>query len=349
MPKKKDIFKVAGVYTSIILGAGFASGQELSQFFVRHGNWGFAGLVLAGVIFSFVGFATLHICLTKNISSYNQFMETIAGPLLGKIIEPVAAAFMFVLFSAMLAAGGAALEEAAGLPTIAGAAAAAALCFLVFMSGIEGVVEINSVMAPIMVVGGIFIGVFSVLNKDVPAFLHTRSFLRESWAVSGVTYAAYNIITAISVLCSLRAFVSGRAVALWGGVIGGIVMTLLGVCMSIPLMAYAYAAPFELPLLHVVRRFGAAMEYFYLLVLIMAIFTTAVANGLALIEWFCGKFCIARGAHKLAVKISVTFLALLAARTGFSYLVAYVYPLFALFGVIEIILIMVCFFGSFKI
>ena len=35
-----DILKIAGIYMGIIIGAGFASGQEILRFFIDYGeNW----------------------------------------------------------------------------------------------------------------------------------------------------------------------------------------------------------------------------------------------------------------------------------------------------------------------
>jgi len=47
--------KLAALYTAIIMGAGFASGQELLQYFVGYGTSGIWGLIAAGVLFSVTG------------------------------------------------------------------------------------------------------------------------------------------------------------------------------------------------------------------------------------------------------------------------------------------------------
>ena len=56
-----DILKIASIYTAIILGAGFASGQEIATFFTRHGSSGLIGILISGVIFSTVGYIILDI------------------------------------------------------------------------------------------------------------------------------------------------------------------------------------------------------------------------------------------------------------------------------------------------
>jgi len=53
----KDIFKIAGAFVGVLVGAGFASGQELLVFFVYFGAWGVVGTLLSAALFTFLGMA----------------------------------------------------------------------------------------------------------------------------------------------------------------------------------------------------------------------------------------------------------------------------------------------------
>jgi hypothetical protein len=48
-------WQVAATYMGTIVGAGFASGQEMLQFFGAFGIWGVMGLALAGYLFYYFG------------------------------------------------------------------------------------------------------------------------------------------------------------------------------------------------------------------------------------------------------------------------------------------------------
>ncbi len=41
-----NIFKIAGAYIAYVIGSGFATGQEIVQFFTVYGEGGIAGMVL---------------------------------------------------------------------------------------------------------------------------------------------------------------------------------------------------------------------------------------------------------------------------------------------------------------
>ena len=55
MKQRKMDFLVAMTYIGAVVGAGFASGQELWQFFARWGFSGWLGILLAGLLFALAG------------------------------------------------------------------------------------------------------------------------------------------------------------------------------------------------------------------------------------------------------------------------------------------------------
>ena len=50
----KEIFKCAMIIVGTLIGAGFASGQEIATFFNRFLDYGMWGLILACVLFELV-------------------------------------------------------------------------------------------------------------------------------------------------------------------------------------------------------------------------------------------------------------------------------------------------------
>ena len=69
MTSKKglSVFAVAFMTVSTIMGAGFASGREIWQFFGVFGSDGYKGAILSGSIFIFVTYMT--VTITKYINT----------------------------------------------------------------------------------------------------------------------------------------------------------------------------------------------------------------------------------------------------------------------------------------
>lgn len=327
--------KIAGVYTALILGAGFASGQELLNFFVRFGGKGYLGLIISGFIFALCGYAVLDICVTNKIENYNCFSRLIFGKTIGKIVEYAVGIFLLVLFSTMLAAGGAIAQEAFLIPPIFGVLAIGFFCFVVLMLGIDALVEINTILAPIMVIGGIFIGLYSVFLATAPVFFAEASD-NGKWAYWAIIYSGYNMVTAVTVLSAMSKYNTSRKTAKYGGLIGGISMTLLGLCLSIPLFIHFDSVnSLEMPMLYIVNQYGQFIRWFYIFILISAIITTALGNGFAFVEWIKTKTTL----KAPLIKLFTVLFAMGISGYGFSGLVANVYPLFGFFGILQILCI----------
>ena len=80
-------FKVASVYVTTTIGAGFASGQELVQFFTRFGAMGKWGIVLSGIMFSLVGYIVLSMVYRFKFNNYEEFSNKIYGKRISFVIN----------------------------------------------------------------------------------------------------------------------------------------------------------------------------------------------------------------------------------------------------------------------
>lgn len=69
------IFVIIGA----IVGAGFASGQEIYTFFFVYGKWGIFGIIIATFLIGAATFKTLKIIKKYNVKSYDEFLDIIIG------------------------------------------------------------------------------------------------------------------------------------------------------------------------------------------------------------------------------------------------------------------------------
>ena len=329
--------QIAAVYASVFLGAGFASGQELLRYFVGFGPMGVWGLVIAGLIFALVGWATLAICRREGIETYSRFMQHLLGKRLGLVMEWMVAAFLFCLFVAMLAGAGATARQAFNLSFTVGAAVVGIFVYIVLRFDLEGMVKINVVLAPFMIIGGIIVGLFIAFFTVAPAFAAPTRGMAIGWLISALVYASYNLVTGVPVLTATSPLATKKRDPFIGGVIGGGAITVLGLCMALPLfLHYSRIISFEIPMLMIVLHYSMAFSILYLGVLIAALVTTAACNGFAVVQWIATH----TGMKKPRAAALLCIAGVLAAHVGFSNIVRYVYPLFGLLGLFMIIVIL---------
>ncbi|MCL1787610.1 MAG: hypothetical protein FWG38_06450 [Defluviitaleaceae bacterium] len=338
MKATRNGLKIAAIYGSVFLGAGFASGQELLQYFVGFGPIGLVGLMAAGALFALTGWAVLRVCSRHGIDSYHGLMGHLFGEKLGWVMEGLVAAFLFCLFVAMLAGAGATGRQAFNLPFSIGALAVGLCVFIVLRFGLTGIVKINVWLAPFMLFGGIFIGLFTYFTQAAPVF---ASFfggkLGVAWLLSAMVYASYNLVTGVPILAATASMVKGRQDAAVGGLLGGGIITFLGICMALPLfLHYGQAAGLEIPFLYIVTRHGGGFRLFYLTVLLAAIITTAACNAFAVSEWLR-----ARGfSGRIKMAAALCAIGVAASHVGFANIVAYVYPAFGFLGLFKVMVVL---------
>jgi len=335
----KTIIKIACVYTGIIFGAGFASGQELMAFFVGHGARGMLAAALAGVVLALCGWAVLDICAREKIGSYVDFMAAVFGKRLGAVLDIIVGLFIFIIFAAMLAGFGASVEQVFNVPFSAGAVVLAVICFAVLLFDAQGVVKINLVATPFLVVGAVALGLASITDPAVPAF--AVSSVTRSWPFSSLIYASYNILTATAILASLGGIVTTRRIAKYSGILGGIFVGGIALLFTTTLWINLSAVEgLEIPMLALAAHQGAFAQYSYMLLLMLAIFTTAAANAFAAVKWLEGRL----GFRGLRIGVSVCILAVCAAHLGFSVIVSNLYSFFGYLGIFKVAAILIYFF-----
>jgi len=333
------IIKIVGVYIAMIVGAGFASGQELLQFFVRYGRMGIWGIILSGIIFTVVGYAVMSICLDKKYESSEEFIKNIFGENFGGLLEIIIALLFLTFYFAMVSATGSALKQVFNINFSFGAFVFSILCFVCLSKDIDGILKMNAVFAPIMVVGGIVTGMYILMAQNTEVFSNNSLVLetiKNNWFSSGIIYASYNIVTSISVLAAVSHIVNDKKNALTGAIVSGGILVLLGLFLIIPLMNdFEFIKQFELPMLALIYKHNYALEYLYLIILMLAIFSTAVGNAFIFMEFLRKRVNL--NPHTL--KIILCICGFFTAHLGFSNIVRKIYPVFGIIGFLEIIAI----------
>ena len=71
----KEVIVLTLFIIGALIGAGFASGQEMYSFFYAYGIYGIIGMIVSCSLMSIVIFKCLKLIYDKNINSYDEFLE----------------------------------------------------------------------------------------------------------------------------------------------------------------------------------------------------------------------------------------------------------------------------------
>ncbi len=347
MKKYSNIFYIVGSYISVLLGAGFISGQELLFFFGQHGNIGFLGLYISCLLFSLLGYKQLKIVKYERIFNYNDFTKKVMGNFLAHISENMSLLFVLVLMSTMFSAGGATINEAFGIGYNNGVVLVGFVVLLALMMGVKGIVFINGILAPLMLVGGILVGLYTYSYEFVPVINLDNIISTDRVGVlyimlSGLIYMSYNSITSISLMSNMYDYIDSEETIFYSNLISGILMVMIGTALLLPIVKHHTSIEhLQIPILGLLKIDSVVIKYIYLFVLIAAIFTTAISCGISILNTIFENIEV----NKFFFKIFLVVLTIILSKIGFSNFVSKVYPLFGFFGLIQIFKI---FFYNYK-
>ena len=141
------------------------------------------------------------------------------------------------------------------------------------------------------------------------------------WLLSAVNYASYNIVVSIGVLAPIGAAATDRRQLFWGALLGaaglGVGMTAIFLCLLANMDAAANA---QIPMLIIARRILPAIKVLFPVVLLSAVYTTAVGNLYGFVRRMPQRL------PRLAAVAGAAAIALAVGQLGFSNMVKYLYP-----------------------
>ncbi len=328
MPSKKTYLgtiSIALTYVGTIIGAGFASGREVYQFFYQFGDLGIVGIIISSLLFFFFGYSIL--ILSKNIKpkSYAQVIKFLNGHTLGTLIDILITIFLLGTLSAMIAGAGSIVNQTFFIPNIWGSIGLTFIALITVIYGLKGVVGVNKIVVPFLLIMIAAITVFSINNGtalNTPLTSSSRAAsLTPHFLLSCLNYVSYNLVLSIGMLAALGVKAKSKTSMGLGSLIAG---TLVGVCMLCIMICLSTLKNPDttIPLLDVCQSISPVIQTLFTIAIILAVYTTAVSCLHGFIKRISPK-------DKMNVPIIIVSagVALLISLLGFTNLVTYLYPI----------------------
>jgi uncharacterized membrane protein YkvI len=275
----KTTKKIAATYIGTVVGAGFATGREIVEFFTLNGTYGTIGIMVSGALFIWLGTKMMLLSARIQAFSAQEFNKYLFGDTLGTVINILLLLVLFGVTSVMLSGAGAVFEEQLRLPKQVGILITIVACLIVLSRGLQGVFEVNSLVVPVMMV--FIIGLFSTkFLQTWPLIIHSipAETWNFKWVSSPITYVAMNLAMAQSVLVPLGGEVRDEKAIKMGGILGGAGLCLILLCSQFALLSVDNFYQYSIPLAEVVKRFNATFHFFFVLVIFGEVFTTLIGN-----------------------------------------------------------------------
>ncbi len=341
----KSILKAVFVVIGTIIGAGFASGQEIWLFFNQYGSWGAAGMMISCFISGIIIYQVFQMIERKNITTYEQLLSKISSrKILNHAISIIISIFLLISFYIMVAGMSALFQQEFGIPIWICASIMAAFCYFILQRDMKGIMAVNSVLMPALILFILYLGVrnldFATQHFNIKSVQNSNNW---QWICSSILYASYNSITLVPMLVELKPYITSKSKKI--SIICGILLTLLGISLfGLLLRGNEMIYRLELPMIEIVKEFGAIYTYLYEGVVVTAIFTTAISAGYGFLKSQVAKQQFSKGdiakrekAYYQKVLLIICISAPFIANIGFSNLVSKLYPIFGILGLIQVV------------
>ena len=334
---------IAMAVVGLIVGAGFASGQEMMQYFVAFGRWGIAGAVLAGVVMAAAAAAVLSLASYFLAGEHTAVFDRISSPIMSRILDVAVMVTLFSTGFVMFAGAGANLRQQFDLPLWVGSLLMVVLVALTGMLDVDKVTRIIGAISPFIIVFLVGASIYSIIRADgtlaelEPA---TEGLLTTlpNWWVSAVNYVGFNFMVAVSMAIVIGGTHLNPREAGVGGLLGGAIFGGLLIIVSVALFYSVEAVGGDdMPMLTIVDRVNPALGVAMAVVVYGMIFNTAIGMFYAL-----GKRLTRNRKDRfrpvflgsVAVGLALSFI-------GFQTLVSTVYPAIGYIGIVLIIVVIV--------
>lgn len=331
----KEIFTIVLVIIGALIGAGFASGQEIYSFFYSYGVIGLVGIIITFVLISFIIYKSLKIICENEINNYDEFLGIfIKNGKITKTINIVINILLLVTFYIMIAGFGAYFEQEIEVGKIVGSSILAVMTAIVFFTSVKGVLKVSEYIVPVLI---IFIVIIGGMNLATINFEVEIPVIKKGWLLSSIIYCSYNMILLIPILISLRKQITRSSNIKYIAVISGILMTTISTMIFMLLTkSDVDISTLEMPVVYVIRTFFTRFKPVYAFIILSSIFTTAISIGIGFLQNVSKN---KKSYTQLVFFMCIT--SLLISNFGFSKLVNFVYPLFGYLGIVQIISVII--------
>lgn len=281
----KAPFVTANLFLGGMIGAGFATGQEVYHYFSRYGQNGMRGVVLVAVLVMLLCRRVLDISGKCGYDGMPQLLQGVCGKPLGRLCHKVFVVFLFAVFGIMGSSMGALLHQLWGISTWLGFGLYVCLMWALLAKGEEGMEALFSVFTPLMTAGILCLSLYALVARDATVFAQgIGAKTAEGAMLSALLYFGYNSILAVSLLADRGRLLDSpvlrrRTALLCGGILGVCLMVL---CVALAAFRWEIAQ-LEIPVLYLAQLGGSRMVRLYTLVVFCAIVTTGAGCGYAII------------------------------------------------------------------
>ena len=339
---KLNFFHVALMYVGTIMGAGFASGREIWQFFGVFGKYAPIGVLLVGLLFILLGMMASYNARKLGTNDMGRVIVPGGNQKLIRFVGYFMAVMLFTVLVTMTAAGGALFYQQFGLNRILGGLLIAFLVIITVLGEFERVSHVFRYIMPVLsgvvVITSLMVSILSLKPTEVAQTVEP-SPMAPNWFLAALLYISYNILALVPMVATASVSARSEKDAVGGTALGGAFLGILAFLLLTALQQdMPYSQALDMPMLGYAGRLSPAMATLYGVVLFCAIYSSATSNFYG----FTTK--LKDGPKKSRNVVIAVILGFLLGLVGCKNVVAFMFPMEGFLGFVIIAMLVINFF-----
>lgn len=338
--KFSTVIKIAGGFVAWVIGSGFATGQEILQFFTSYGYSSYwivivnlIGFLVVGPMLLGVGFAHKE---NENFKHFDYF----CGKKLGAFYSWGTTITLIFVMAVLISGAGATLSEYYGVNHYVGALVMAIMILIAYLIGFERLIKILGFIGPSIIAFCLLIGVITCFKDfshigEVGQYADNLAVSQSSpnWVISSLLYVSYNFVCGSTYYTALGASCSSKKEATLGAVVGAVGLILAIAVMNTAILVNAGdTASLAIPTLFLAKRISYILGAVFSIFLILGIYSSCSA-----MMWtVTTKFATGDKKKDRYIAIAVALGTFVLGLFSFSKLIGLFYPIIGYAGLLFI-------------
>ncbi|WP_278925906.1 YkvI family membrane protein [Staphylococcus auricularis] len=334
----KEIITVAFAFVGVVVGAGFATGQEIFQFFTSNGGYSVWGILITGALVTLGGIFVMYTGYHLKANSHSESIQYYLKPGIAKVFDLVLTLFLLALAMIMTAGGASTIHESFGVPYWLSSLILIIAILLTLCLKFDRLISVLGIVTPFLVIIVAIIAFYYFTTADL-SFDEAKAYANahhtdSNWWFDALNYASLQIAAAFSFLSVMGGRIHKVQSTIWGGLLGGLIITFLLLVLNLGMVTeFKSIVNVSLPSLLLANRIspilGAAMS----LVMVLVIYNTVVG----LMYAFASRFTTPYSKRYYRLLLIISLITFATTFIGFISLIGKVFPVMGIFGFILLI------------
>ncbi len=284
--KMSRVFTIAGAVIAFLIGSGFATGQEIMQYFTSYGYEGILVGLTTLILFVYVCSDFISVGYREKFSKGSEIYTYYCGKHIGAFYDYFSIAFLFMSYVVMIGGSGATINEHYGLPVYVGGIAMAVIAGGVVMLGLGKIVDVIGKIGPIIVLISVGIGLYAIISN--PAGIAEGANMvanneieltrvGSSWLTSASSYVGFCMLWLAGFLAAMGGQTNSEKEGRLGASLGSLGFVIGCLILMLGFLAHlTEVAHVNIPSLVIAVKITPVFGTIFSIIIMAGIFTTSV-------------------------------------------------------------------------